>query len=105
MKWLKTRRRGKNKEKQSEMIKLEKNIKFNKQKRVMKEVWTTKMESNELDTKDGISIPSHYKRYTIQALFSELFESNKNMENLTKTQRMQKELIWKNREKSPSMCT
>ena len=58
--------KGENKEKQPKMTKLEQKIKFNEQKRVMKEVWTTEMESDELDTKDGVSVPSHYKRYTIQ---------------------------------------
>ena len=51
------------------MTKLEQKAKSNEQKRIMKEVWTTKMESNDSEMKDSIGVPSHYKKYTIQDIF------------------------------------
>ena len=48
--------------------KLERKKKFIELKKTLKEVWTTKMEtSDESDKdKDAVSVPSHYKKYTIQ---------------------------------------
>ena len=48
--------------------KLERKKKFRELKKTLKGVWTTKMEtSDESDKdKDAISVPSHYKKYTIQ---------------------------------------
>ena len=47
------------------LTKLERKAKYNELKRTMKEVWTTEMESEE-DNKDIQSLPSHFKRYTVQ---------------------------------------
>ena len=47
------------------LTKLERKAKYNELKRTMKEVWTTEMESDE-DKKDTQSLPSHFKRYTVQ---------------------------------------
>ena len=47
------------------MTKIERKAKFNKHKRQLKEIWTTKMESEESD-KDSVNVPSHFKRYTVQ---------------------------------------
>ena len=44
---------------------IERRAKYNELKRTMKEVWTTEMESDE-DKKEIQSLPSHFKRYTVQ---------------------------------------
>jgi len=47
------------------MTKFERKAKHSEQKQVMKEIWITEMESEE-ETKGTRSVPSHFKRYTIQ---------------------------------------
>ena len=47
------------------MTRVERKAKYNERKRMIRDIWTTEMESlSEAD--DGISVPSHFKRYTIQ---------------------------------------
>ena len=48
-----------------ELTKTERKAKYNELKRTMKEVWTTEMESEE-DQKETHSLPSHFKKYTVQ---------------------------------------
>ena len=47
------------------MTKTERNAKYNEYKRQIKDIWTTECESEE-EEGDSISVPSHFKRYTIQ---------------------------------------
>lgn len=47
------------------MTKLERKAKYKEHKRRLPQVWTTEMESKK-DEHDAISVPSHFKRYTIQ---------------------------------------
>ena len=53
---------------ESNWTKLERKKKFRELKKTLKEVWTTEMESSDESDKDkdAISVPSHYKKYTIQ---------------------------------------
>lgn len=53
------------------MTKTKQKAKYNEDKRRVKEVWMTEMESNEKNQEsneenyDTMSVPSHFKRYTI----------------------------------------
>lgn len=53
------------KTKGSNLTKLERKAKYNEHKRRLQEIWTTEMESEE-ETRDTMSVPSHFKRYTLQ---------------------------------------
>ena len=46
------------------MSKLERKTTYNEVKRVLKQVWTTATGSSSED--EGVEVPSHYKKYTIQ---------------------------------------
>ena len=47
------------------MMKLERKQKYQELKCTLKEVWTIELESDD-ETNDGISVPSHYRKYTLQ---------------------------------------
>ena len=47
------------------MTRLERKQKYKEQKQILKELWTTEMEDSS-ENDEGISVPSHFKRYTIK---------------------------------------
>ena len=53
------------KQKEPIMTRLERKQKYKEQKRILQELWTTDME-NSSENEEGISVPSHFKRYTIK---------------------------------------
>ena len=50
--------------KPQKMTKLERKTTYNEVKRVLKQVWTTTTGSS--SENEGVEVPSHYKKYTIQ---------------------------------------
>ena len=48
-----------------ELTKLERKQRYRELKRTLQREWSTEMETDESD-KEGLSAPSHFKRYTIQ---------------------------------------
>ncbi|MCO5596794.1 hypothetical protein L7F22_050864 [Adiantum nelumboides] len=48
------------------MTKTERKSEYNKLKKTLKDVWTTKMETDEDANSDKMDVPSHYKKHTIQ---------------------------------------
>ena len=47
------------------MTRLGRKQKYKEQKRILKELWKTEMEDS-LENDEGISVPSHFKWYTIK---------------------------------------
>ena len=47
------------------MTRLERKKKYKEQKQILKELWTIEMEDSSKND-EGISVPSHFKRYTIK---------------------------------------
>lgn len=62
------------------MTKLERKPKFNEMKQTLKEVQTTKMESSS-EQEDGLSVPSHFKKYTIKERKIVVQQSDENSPN------------------------
>ena len=55
----------KTKPKEPQMTRLKRKQKYKEQKQILKELWTTEMEDSS-ENNEGISVPSHFKRYTIK---------------------------------------
>ena len=55
----------KSQEEKPKLTKTERRARYNELKRELKQVWSTEMES-EGENQDNMSVPSHFKRYTIQ---------------------------------------
>lgn len=60
----KRKERAKMNNKEPMWMKIERKKKYKELKKTLKEVWTIEMESE--DKRDHVSVPSHYKKYTIQ---------------------------------------
>ena len=55
----------KNKTEKPKLTKTERKAKYNELKRELKQIWSTKMESED-ENQENMSVPSHFKRYTIE---------------------------------------
>ena len=76
----------KSQEEKPKLTKTEWRARYNELKRELKQVWSTEMES-EGENQDNMSVPSYFKRYTIQdrkvIVPNNLRERWKNLENPT----------------------